>query len=348
MKIQRRTKPLEWNFSETIQTLRGISVFLVYLSHTSFLSTESNLGLAGVCIFFVISGYVITGTLFGTLEKDVTHKSEYSRLLREFYVRRARRLVPMAIVVMILVLAVEYVTSRTETRQLIFVALFVIFYIPNFLGALHLLDSDFPLSHYWSLGVEEQFYLVYPFFVLWLAKFSSESKVKVTMFVLCFFIFSHTLTEFIGKDVRTLPTTYADLLLFGCLVSIIRRYYFIKLERIRLNSYTLLIVSVLSFVLFVLQALLEDKSSYGMGLSNVPRNVLISIFFIAFLGSQSSSKLFKFVGDISYEIYLIHFPILLYCYAFIGTDLFSNVVALFATLVIATFSRRIFKKIQQI
>jgi peptidoglycan/LPS O-acetylase OafA/YrhL len=150
-----------WSYRPDIDALRGIAVLAVFIYHLN----ESWLpgGFTGVDVFFVVSGYVVTGSLQG-------HQGEpLLQQLGGFYLRRIRRLLPNLIcAVGITSLAIAFLVPPSETRGMYTAAVKSLYgwsnnhflqTATNYFG----LDANLnPLSHTWSLGVEEQFYLVFP------------------------------------------------------------------------------------------------------------------------------------------------------------------------------------------
>lgn len=151
-------------FRPDIEGLRGIAVLLVLLYHCTFLAFQG--GYVGVDVFFVISGYLITRLLIREFETNTFS-------VRNFYVRRIRRLIPALLATIILtVLAGILILSPEHLKELGTSSIFAALSLSNVHFALS--DGYFetsskikPLLHTWSLSVEEQFYLVWPF-ALWL------------------------------------------------------------------------------------------------------------------------------------------------------------------------------------
>lgn len=151
-----------------IQGLRAIAVLLVLIFHVWPKSIPG--GYVGVDVFFVISGYLITGGLLRELERD-------GRLrLAAFYARRARRLLPAAALVLIATLAGSLLilpASRWEPIAHEVVASSI--YVQNWWLAASAVDywgadnAASPLQHFWSLSIEEQFYLLWPLVMLMVA-----------------------------------------------------------------------------------------------------------------------------------------------------------------------------------
>ncbi|MEP7737521.1 acyltransferase family protein [Nocardioides sp. 31GB23] len=146
-----------------IQGLRAVAVGLVVLDHAGWLPG----GFLGVDVFFVLSGFLITGLLLAELERSGTIS------LRDFYARRARRILPAATLVALAtllgsVLVLGDVRTAEVTRDVVLVALFAINWDLAAQGADYFAQGadQSPFQHYWSLAVEEQFYLGWPLLVL--------------------------------------------------------------------------------------------------------------------------------------------------------------------------------------
>jgi peptidoglycan/LPS O-acetylase OafA/YrhL len=158
------------SFRPDIQGLRAIAVVVVVLDH---LFHQPQGGFIGVDIFYVISGFLITGVIL----------REYQRTgwvsFSQFYVRRVRRIIPVAVAVLIVVVLAAFVLwSRPRAEQTLLDAFSALTFVANWhfvrVGADYL-QADGPISvvqHYWSLSVEEQFYVLWPalvLLVLWVA-----------------------------------------------------------------------------------------------------------------------------------------------------------------------------------
>ena len=156
-----------------IQGLRALAASLVLIFHAKFISG----GFIGVDIFYVISGFLITGLLL----KEFSENGRIS--LKAFYLRRSKRLLPASFLVLFVTalfawLVLPPISRGSIGRDLIATTL----YISNYLFAwwqndyqnLNAMPS--PFIHYWSLAVEEQFYIFWPLFILALAKLRSAHK----------------------------------------------------------------------------------------------------------------------------------------------------------------------------
>jgi peptidoglycan/LPS O-acetylase OafA/YrhL len=156
------------NFRPDVEGLRGVAVLMVVLYHAALLSGSSLLlpgGFLGVDLFFVISGYLITGLLVRERERSGTIS-----FLR-FYARRVRRILPAAIVTLLIVLPLAYIliplASLPDTMTDGAVAALSIANIRYAITTDYFNPTQYsPFLHFWSLGVEEQFYLVWPAILL--------------------------------------------------------------------------------------------------------------------------------------------------------------------------------------
>lgn len=159
------------SFRADIEGLRALAVLLVLVFHAQLTAPG---GFVGVDVFFVISGFLITGLLLREAQSTATVS------LLQFYARRAKRLVPAASVVLITSLVATWFLAPLTVRKTFFLDVsFAAAYVANFRFADRAVDylaediGPSPVLHFWSLAVEEQFYFVWPFLVLvalWLGR----------------------------------------------------------------------------------------------------------------------------------------------------------------------------------
>ncbi len=153
------------SFRSDIQGLRALAVGLVILAHAGFRTASG--GFIGVDVFFVISGFLIIGLL-------VREAGESGRIsILDFYARRARRVIPAATIVLVVTaIAAAYVLPLVRGAEVIKDSVWAAFFAANI--RFSLVETDYfsqgeppsPVQHYWSLSVEEQFYIVIPLLLL--------------------------------------------------------------------------------------------------------------------------------------------------------------------------------------
>lgn len=148
--------------------IRGVAILLVLLVHGGIL--EGGFGFIGVNTFFVLSGFLITCLLIE--EYDRTSNISF----RQFYLRRALRLLPALITMLLLFVAFSFVfdpykRALRETYE----ALSALFYFSNWAGIYHI-GRHISLAHTWSLSIEEQFYIVWPAILLFALSKTTRSS----------------------------------------------------------------------------------------------------------------------------------------------------------------------------
>ena len=156
-------------FRRDIEGLRGVAVLLVILYHSHVPGMTG--GFVGVDVFFVISGFVITGTLHREMAESATIR------VGRFLMRRVRRLLPaLALMVAATLAAGALILSPLEWKNLARDSASAVLYVSNMVFARsrggYFGGADSPLLHTWSLSVEEQFYLGWPLLFLIAVKVS--------------------------------------------------------------------------------------------------------------------------------------------------------------------------------
>jgi peptidoglycan/LPS O-acetylase OafA/YrhL len=210
----------------SLDGLRALSIFLVLVLHTlqrlEFTHHASLIwygifdGGTGVFIFFVISGYLITSLLLHE------HEKRGSISLRGFYFRRAMRILPPLYVYVGVLLLLGWAGRLAIVKLDIISALFFFHdYGPSFM---------WPLEHFWSLSIEEQFYFLWPFLLVYcLRRPGLEGRWKASKIAIAIILVAPLIRVFSFTFARDtfLHNSYsfharADSLMFGCLIALLQ------------------------------------------------------------------------------------------------------------------------------
>ena len=319
-----------------IQALRAFAAFLVIIFHAKITAG----GYIGVDIFYVISGFLITGLILRELEE--TGKLD----LRAFYLRRIKRLLPTSFLVLIVTAIVSWLvfpsTMREELGKDIFAASV---YVSNFLFAIWQMDyqnlSALPpvVIHYWSLAVEEQFYLFWPILIYLLYKSGGRRRVGIGVLTItsASFIFSLYLTSTSPIwAFYSLPTRAWELGA-GALLLFLPKH--IKLH----GRYTWVAIGLISYA----SLRFTDSTPFPGRAALLP--VFGTIFAIATIGRWPKivqrlgvSRISQWLGEISYPLYLWHWPLLVIPVLYLGRSLhiYERGLAVVATIALADLTHR--------
>ncbi len=315
-----------------IQGLRGIAVLAVVLFHVSHHALPG--GFAGVDIFFVISGYLITQILLRDMESGAFR-------LRDFYQRRVRRLFPALFTVLAFTLVVGlFILPPKLLSELVYSQFFTTLFLSNFAFA-RLADyfdttSNLkPLLHTWSLGVEEQFYLVFPLLLLLLRRFAGRFLWPILAGLAFLSLIAAQMTT--RPDAAFyLPTTRACELLIGALTLWMQ-------ARITLSEKTKRVLSLLGIGLLIASLIILSDRVPFPGLWALPPCLGAALLLISKDGWGNkliSAPPLVWTGDISYSLYLWHWPLLVFMRIVLGEAWWIALAVVIAAFILAAFSRR--------
>jgi peptidoglycan/LPS O-acetylase OafA/YrhL len=307
---------VEIKYRPEIDGLRTVAVLSVIIYHAEFIGGGNKLlsgGFLGVDIFFVISGFLITSIIMNEFHKTGTIS------IPNFYQRRARRLLPALLAVMLASLPVAWVIlppeqlieyAKSLLSSLAFGSNFFWNYNLQQYGAESALLK--PFLHTWSLAVEEQYYIVYPIMLLAMHKWCRS---YVTVLMLAGFLLSLQYAEWMTATDRSfsfymLPTRFWELLAGGLLANILLLHP--KKGNGALLNKTM---PALGFYLIVYSVFFIDfdKHNHPGFVTLLP--VLGTVLIIWFANKNElitqilSSKAFVAIGLISYSLYLWHYPV---------------------------------------
>ncbi|WP_424348240.1 acyltransferase family protein [Kocuria sp. CH-021] len=323
-------------FRTDIQGLRAVAVLLVVIYHAG-VTTFSG-GYVGVDVFFVISGFLITTHLLESLDKHGSIQ------LGAFYAKRARRILPAAFTVLILTVAAAVIWMPPLQLDAVFKgAIATALYVPNMLfaqeGTNYLAETTPSVfQHYWSLGIEEQFYLIWPLVLLLLFRvLKSERRIfwavggfVVASFLLC--LVSMSVSQ--PWAFFSLPTRAWELGV-GALVAFVMRSHTDQLASSFSGVFAWLGLAGLVVVAVTYDSTTPFPSYFAA--APVLATALVIVGGVGRIGPARllSARPMQFIGLISYSLYLVHWPLLVVPQAAVGTN---NPLPLSATLGLATLS----------
>lgn len=293
-----------------IDALRALSVSLVVIFHAfpQYLTG----GFIGVDIFFVISGYLITKNIQGSLQDN-----SFSFLT--FYQNRARRLLPALYLVVAVsaIIGLFYLTPKSyhsfaESGALSLVYLANTYFArkTDYFGGDH---ADHPLLHLWSLSVEEQFYFLWPLMLLVLIRYAPRLIMHLVIFIIIVLsIIFGELHADTNNGTYFLLQYRAGELLLGAWLALSG----LQANKEKLTTNTLLMVFAL--FLIVASAVSLDKASTFPGI-NAIWPCLGAVLYI-YSAQNINRKVYQYltikpiimIGLLSYSIYLWHWPLLIY------------------------------------
>lgn len=295
-------------YNPALDSLRGIAVAAVVAGHAGhyfFSRTDNPIpgGFLGVDIFFVLSGYLITGILLRDLQRGGA--VDY----RRFYINRFLRLIPaLLVLLMVYAVAVSFTGHGEELSAANVLA--ILFYCFNWY-IIHTLDTPEGLGHLWSLSLEEQFYILWPLLLTLLVLRLKSTRLVIALFLLAILLAAAAraalwqegtgwLILYIRTDLR------ADALLTGGLLAFARHRGCLPLIYPRLLG----LLAALALFAMALLVAREDAFLYLGGLTLI--SLLSGLLIITALEGERAfydCRPLRQLGRISYGVYLWHLPV---------------------------------------
>ncbi|MGQ9427665.1 acyltransferase family protein [Gilvimarinus sp. F26214L] len=342
----------------TLDGLRGMAVIAVILFHSSILGPNQaessisklllvllDLGWAGVDLFFVLSGFLITRIVLAAR----TRKG----WLKSFFIKRVFRILPMYFLFVTLLLLLSY-TIFKHRADFVFIReqqAYFWFMLQNFLPLMNMNwpPSLFHSGHLWTLAVEWQFYMIWPFLAGWLShRALTISCIVVIIVALASRLVLSGLEAHIAF-IYTLTFSRMDSLAIGALVALALQSSIDNTTLRKLSN--VLVFTGVGF--FLVTMYLYGRISYHLPIMYTIGYTLLAAFFAGLLlkvivanekgmlRSMFSSQCLTAVGKYSYAMYIIHLPLMSsfgnFLMRFIGKEFYAQLIYL-PVLFIATLS----------
>ncbi|MEI8022704.1 MAG: acyltransferase [Actinobacteria bacterium] len=348
-------------FRHDIQLLRAIAILFVVLNHIDFAFLSVPAGYRGVDVFFVVSGFVIMSSI---LRHESVRKG-FSLLT--FFKRRAQRLYPAFLVVIICVFVVSFITqsfihvqqetARTGVGASLFFANYVL--LARKIDYFNPLYPN-PLTHTWSLSVEEQFYITLGILFILMKKFRMSLSGLFAMVIVAVLA---ALSLYSCFNFRNLPDAQRffpnpDLfpfysfhsrawqLLAGVFVAqIIQR---LPNKRLKFQVNIAKVVATVSF-LGILRGLIAGAQEHQLGIDALIITLSTALFIFSMPLALRNSKLLglpkiiSWLGSRSYSLYLVHWPIILFGRQIFGTSTTLKILCLVLSIISSEF---LFSKVE--
>ena len=347
-----------------LTSLRALAIFAVFLLHAGMFDG----GYLGVQAFFVLSGFLLTPIIIH-MKKDLPTKVFFTH----FYGRRALRIFPLYFVYLLLATIFALVISqqsdyvaKPSIDNFLDQIFWALSYTYNFYHASANFQTSHFVTHFWSLAVEEQFYLLWPLLIFVTAKEKMKSLLLALILLgplirlLMALTAANGLIPFFSTDVDTviyvLPFSHIDAFAIGG--------YFALYEKSRSKNFTRIIISAAIAIGLITSYIstgyinilnvgyapfMADSYKYIWGYS-----VLNAVFALILLQTRDrkfcprllETRFMQYMGEISYGLYVFHYPVL-----WLVNEYMHNVsiivlipLALIITIIISTISYELMEK----
>lgn len=289
--------PQNLGYIASLDGLRAIAVLMVMLVHANF-KFGLNGGL-GVSVFFALSGFLITTLLLEEYKKNGTIS------FKGFYIRRTMRLFPPLYVMLLLVLVYACFFRTGLEQQNIFQDIISAgLYLYNIAWYWGWSVKEILLYHTWSLGVEEQFYLLWPFVLFF---FIRKSNIKPLQVLLIVFILATAVLKSLNLFPYFFGSIIKESIFIGCATALLRWNGYLQ----KISTTTAIFSIIIVLILGTMPLKLNNYDLYFNVCSVLSSLIILHIVYQpkSLVSKVLSNNAMVFVGKISYSLYLWHLPV---------------------------------------
>lgn len=304
--------PTNRTYYPALDGLRGIAILLVLFFHNFGFIRQSFFGWLGVDLFFVLSGFLITDILLRSVQQP--------QFLRNFYMRRILRIFPLYYLSLIVFLFILPPLTHTHIEWDYFTdnQVYLWTYLQNWLFIFDPSPGADILNHYWSLAVEEQFYIFWPLVILLLRKAK-----YLLIFISCIlllvigFRFGLWVLKIENLSYYNLYTfTRIDGICIGCIIALLKQLDsgFIR------NNTTVIVLSfaALNFLFYFVNRFYSFSFPYLALIGYSTFAMMLGLLVYEAVNRDTKIlniilgwQILRFFGSISYALYILHWPVYL-------------------------------------
>ncbi len=323
--------------------LRGVAILSVLVYHLFFYFFTDYLplvagGFLGVDLFFVLSGFLIT---YLSLQEFEARQSLH---IGKFYLRRALRLIPALAVFLMVMAFVFAVTGELQGSGRFFFS--VLFYFHNWM-VYFTLQTPEAFGHLWSLSIEEQFYIFWPFVLLVILRLLSPKLAVILLLLIVFSVALLRLKLWEGVDSWLQLYLRTDMRIDGfCAGSLAAFLWRYKQIDFKARASTVRLATLFAYLLLIY--MLDARQGFYYQYGTLMLNVLAVLWITTCMQQDSTQQSWlewhwlRYLGTRSYGMYLWHLPVFLYFSQWLESlpTLLSAAIALVAILFVTELSFR--------